>query len=243
MIGGGIDLSVGYQMAVVGCVSGIIMLETGLPFWLVWPVGIVLGFLMGTVNGIIASKLRLFPLIVTIATSEVFKGIAYTITSSKSYSGMPDAFRALYKTKVLGLPLDVYLALVIVIITWIVLNKTHFGRDILAVGGNKECARLSGIKSDLIQTLCFSITGAIFAIATLDMLAQQNMTSASTGPGTEITCLTAAIIGGISMMGGSRDGCRDFCNADDCKRYAAGRLGKLYTVYDKRRDIIAGYQL
>lgn len=202
MIGGGIDLSVGTQMAVVGCVSGIIMLETDLPFILVWPIGIVLGFLMGTLNGVIASKLKLFPLIVTIATSEVFKGIAYTITSSKSYSGMPDGFRALYRTKLLGLPLDVYLTLAVVIVTWLVLNKTHFGRDILAVGGNKECARLSGIKADLIQTLCFSLTGAIFAVATLDMLAQQNMTSATTGPGTEITCLTAAIIGGISMMGG-----------------------------------------
>ncbi|MCD7763426.1 MAG: ABC transporter permease [Lachnospiraceae bacterium] len=202
MIGGGIDLSVGYQMAVVGCVSGIIMVETSLPWWIVWPIGIVLGFLMGTLNGVIASKLHLFPLIVTIATSEVFKGIAYTITSSKSYSGMPDAFRALYKTKLFGLPLDVYLTILVVVATWIVLNKTHFGRDILAVGGNKECARLSGIRADLIQTLCFSITGAVFAIATLDMLAQQNMTSATTGPGTEITCLTAAIIGGISMMGG-----------------------------------------
>ncbi|MGN1004536.1 MAG: ABC transporter permease [Oscillospiraceae bacterium] len=202
MISGGIDLSVGNQMAVCGCAAGIIMVETDLPFWIVWPVAMVLGFLMGFLNGIIASKLKLFPLVVTIATSEVFKGIAYTMTSSKSYSGMPDGFRALYKTKFLGLPLDVYLCIVIVVITWIILNKTHFGRDVLAIGGNKECARLSGIKADLIQTMCFALTGVIFAIATMDMLAQQNMTSATTGPGTEITCLTAAIIGGISMKGG-----------------------------------------
>lgn len=202
MISGGIDLSVGNQMAVCGCVAAILMLETDLPFWVVWPVCIVVGLVMGCLNGLIASKLKLFPLVVTIATSEVFKGIAYTMTSSKSYSGMPDGFRALYKTKLLGLPLDVYLALLIVAATWLVLNKTHFGRDVLAIGGNKECARLSGIKADLVQTLCFAITGGIFAIATLDMLAQQNMTSATTGPGTEIACLTAAIIGGISMKGG-----------------------------------------
>lgn len=202
MISGGIDLSVGNQMAVCGCVAAILMLQTNLPFWVVWPVCIVVGLLMGCLNGLIASKLKLFPLVVTIATSEVFKGIAYTMTSSKSYSGMPDGFRALYKTKLLGLPLDVYLVLLIVAATWLVLNKTHFGRDVLAIGGNKECARLSGIKADLVQTLCFAITGGIFAIATLDMLAQQNMTSATTGPGTEITCLTAAIIGGISMKGG-----------------------------------------
>lgn len=202
MISGGIDLSVGNQMAVCGCIAAIIMLETNLPWWLVWPICIAAGFLMGSLNGLISAKLKLFPLVVTIATSEVFKGLAYTMTSSKSYSGMPREFRALYRTQLFGLPLDVYLAILIVVITWIVLNKTHFGRDVLAIGGNKECARLSGIKSDLIQTLCFAITGAIFAIATLDMLAQQNMTSATTGPGTEITCLTAAIIGGISMKGG-----------------------------------------
>lgn len=202
MISGGIDLSVGNQMAVCGCLAAIIMQETNLPWWVIWPVCILAGFAMGALNGLLASKLQLFPLVVTIATSEVFKGIAYTMTSSKSYSGMPDAFRALYKFKLLGLPLDVYLTILIVAVTWIVLNKTHFGRDVLAIGGNKECARLSGIKADLVQTLCFAITGAIFAIATMDMLAQQNQTSATTGPGTEITCLTAAIIGGISMKGG-----------------------------------------
>lgn len=202
MISGGIDLSVGYLMAVCGCVAAIMMKEVGLPFWTVWPICIVLGALMGTLNGFLSAKLGLFPLVVTIGTTEVFKGIAYTITSSKSYSGMPDAFRALYKTKFLGLPMDVYLMIAVVVVTWIVLNKTHFGRNVLAIGGNKECARLSGINVALTQTLCFTIMGAIMAIATLDMLAQQNMTSATTGPGTEITCLTAAIIGGISMMGG-----------------------------------------
>jgi ribose/xylose/arabinose/galactoside ABC-type transport system permease subunit len=202
MISGGIDLSVGNLMAVCSCTAAIMMLDFGLPVWTIWPVCIIVGALMGTLNGFLSAKLKLFPLVVTIGTSEVFKGISYTITSSRTFSGMPDSFRALYKTKFLGLPMDVYLALAIVIITWIVLNKTHFGRDVLAIGGNQECARLSGIKAGLVQTLCFSIMGGIFAIAALDMMAQQNMTSATTGPGTEITCLTAAIIGGISMMGG-----------------------------------------
>lgn len=202
MISGGIDLSVGYLMSVCSCTAAIIMLDYGISSWVVWPVCILVGALMGTVNGFLSAKLKLFPLVITIGTSEVFKGIAYTMTSSRTFSGMPDAFRALYRTKILGLPLDVYLAVVVVAVTWLVLNKTHFGRDVLAIGGNKECARLSGIKADLVQTLCFTLMGGIFAIAALDMMAQQNMTSATTGPGTEITCLTAAIIGGISMMGG-----------------------------------------
>lgn len=211
MIGGGIDLSVGYEMAMISTTSFLLMQNfTALnggecPAWFVLLIflwSIFLGFVMGTFNGVIVTKMKLAPLIVTIATSEVFKGICYTITNSKTYSGLPATFRVLYTKKILGLPLDVYLALLIVILTWFVLNKTHFGRDILAVGGNRECARLSGVKADFVQIMTFSITGAVFGLAALDMMAHQNMTSATSGPGTEITCLTAAIIGGISFMGG-----------------------------------------
>ncbi|NLV98192.1 MAG: ABC transporter permease [Clostridiaceae bacterium] len=211
MIGGGIDLSVGYEMAMVSTTSAIFMQNYmashngACPTWfilLIFLWAIVLGFVMGTFNGLLCAKLGLFPLIVTIATSEVFRGISYTITNSKTYAGMPDAFRAIYKTKFLGRPLDVFLALVCILLAWFVLNKTNFGRSILAVGGNSECARLSGIKTDLVQILTFSITGAVFGVAALVMMAQQNMTSSTTGPGTEFTCLTAAIIGGISFKGG-----------------------------------------
>ncbi len=211
MISGGMDLSVGYQMAMVSTTSFLLMNSYAtthggdVPAWFVLVIfgwGALLGFVMGLINGLIITKMKLFPLIVTIATSEVFKGICFTITNSKTYAGLPATFRALYTTKIAGLPLDVYIAIALVIITWFVLNKTHFGRDILAVGGNRECARLSGIRSDLIQTLCFSLTGSIFGIAALDMMAHQNMTSANSGPGSEFTCLTAAIIGGISAQGG-----------------------------------------
>lgn len=89
MISGGIDMSVGNQMAVCGCTAAIIMLETDLPIWVIWPVCMLIGFLMGCLNGIISAKLKLFPLVVTIATGEVFKGIVYTMTESKSYSANP----------------------------------------------------------------------------------------------------------------------------------------------------------
>jgi ribose/xylose/arabinose/galactoside ABC-type transport system permease subunit/acetyl esterase/lipase len=202
MISGGIDLSVGYQMAIVGSTSAILMQQYGVPLPAIILIAVVLGFAMGMVNGVLTAKLKLFPLIITLATSEAFKGIAFNITKAQTYSGMPDSFRALYTTKLLGIPLDVFIAIAMIAITWFVLNKTHLGRDILAVGGNKECARLSGINTNLVIMLCYGICGAIFAIAALVMLAQQNMTSATTGPGTEFLCLTAAIIGGVSMMGG-----------------------------------------
>ncbi|MBQ8264060.1 MAG: ABC transporter permease [Oscillospiraceae bacterium] len=212
MIGGGIDLSVGYEMAMVATSSYLLIQKmcpdgnfTAGHFVIIILWGVALGFVMGLINGVIVTKLKLFPLIVTMATSEVFKGICLTITQSKSYSGLPALFRSVYTIRLDwlgGLPIDVIIAFAIVLITWFVLNKTHFGRDILAVGGNRECARLSGIKADFIQTMTYAITGAVFGLAALDMMAHQNMTSATNGPGTEFTCLTAAIIGGISFMGG-----------------------------------------
>ena len=202
MLTGGIDLSVGYQMSIISCTSAILMLEFNAPVIVVILVSVVIGALCGLLNGVLAAKLKLFPLIITLATSEVFKGIAFNLTQGKTYSGMPEDFRWIYTEKFLGLPIDVYLAIAIIAIAWFVLNKTHFGRDVLAVGGSKEASRLSGINVSKTTMLAYATCSVIFAIATLDMMAQQNMTSATTGPGTEFTCLTAAIIGGVSMTGG-----------------------------------------
>lgn len=202
MLTGGIDLSVGYIMSISCCTAAILMTKLGFTPILVFPICVAIGFILGLFNGVLAAKLKLFPLIITLATSTVFQGITYTITKGQTYQGMPEMFRTLATKKFIGLPIDVWVMFIIVALVWFILNKTRFGRDILAVGGNKECARLSGIKVDLITMLCYAICGAIFAFAALDMLAQQNLASASTGPGTEFICLTAAIIGGISMMGG-----------------------------------------
>jgi ribose transport system permease protein len=204
MLTGGIDLSVGWLVAVVDVTAAILMANYGVSPWLIWPLCILIGGACGFLNGFLASKLHLFPLIITLATGQVFQGIASEIAQGKTILGSGDAFeafRGIYTIQFLGIRLDIYLAIFIVIVTWLVLNKTKFGRDVLAIGGSQETARLSGIKVALITTLAYTICGAIFAVAGLDMLAQQNNAQAVDG-GIEFTCLTAAIIGGISMMGG-----------------------------------------
>lgn len=200
MLTGGIDLSVGYIMATSACMM-FVMIEAKVPIAVAFILCIIIGFAMGLLNGVLAAKLKLFPLIITLATQMVFQGIALTISGGKTYYSLPDGFRNFFLTEFLGLPVDVWIAILCVIATWFVLNKTRFGRDVLAVGGNKECARLSGIKVDLVTMLCYAICGAVFAFAGLDMIAQQNSATASSA-GIEFTCLTAAIIGGISMVGG-----------------------------------------
>lgn len=202
MIGGGIDLSVGYQMSLVGVVTAILMTEMKLPVPLCMLLGLLLGTLLGTVNGLIVTKLKVFPLIVTLGMSTVFQGISYQITQAKTYRAFPDSFRYLATGKILGLNMDVWLAVCVVLAGAFILRKTYLGRHIMATGGNAEAARLSGIHTQFMQVFVYSVCGFLFALATIDMIAKANSTSSSFGPGTEFTCMTAAIIGGISFKGG-----------------------------------------
>jgi ribose/xylose/arabinose/galactoside ABC-type transport system permease subunit len=202
MIGGGIDLSVGYQMSLVGVVTAMMMVQFNLPVWLSILIGLALGTLLGTINGLIIANIRIFPLIVTLATSTVFQGLSYLVSQAKTFRGYPDSFLWITKGKILGMPFDVFLTILIVLFASFVYSKTKFGWNVMAIGGNEEASRLAGIKTKTLRVAVYSICGFFVAIATMVMIAKSNTTSSSFGPGTEFTCLTAAIIGGISFMGG-----------------------------------------
>ena len=200
MLTGGIDLSVGYIMATSACCCAI-MIGKGVPSFVAILICIVIGFALGLVNGILASKLKVFPLIITLATQMVFSGLVAVIAGKGKWN-VPVKDQWLNTTELLGLPISFWIGVVLIIVVWFVLNKMHFGRNILAVGGNKECARLSGINVNLVTMLCYAICGAFFALAGCVIMSVQGYADTTTGPGYEFVCLTAAIIGGISMMGG-----------------------------------------
>lgn len=202
MIGGGIDLSVGWQMSLVGVVTAMCMVTYHLPVWLCVLIGILLGTFLGFFNGMIVTNIRVFPLIVTIATSTVFQGISYIVSKGTTFRAYPAAFLLLTRGKLLGVSFDVWLTLVIVLLASFVYAKTSFGWNVLAVGGNDEAARLAGIKTKVMKISVYTICGFFTAIATMVMISKANTTNSSFGPGTEFTALTAAIVGGISFMGG-----------------------------------------
>jgi ribose transport system permease protein len=202
MIGGGIDLSVGWQMSLVGVVTAMCMMVFHLPVWLSILIGILLGTFLGFFNGIIVANIKVFPLIVTIATSTVFQGISYIISQAKTYRSYPDQFLFIARGKVLGIPFDVLLTILIVLFASFVYYKTTYGWNVLALGGNEEAARLAGIKTKAMKISVYTVCGFFTAIAALVMISKANTTNSSFGPGTEFTALTAAIVGGISFMGG-----------------------------------------
>jgi ribose transport system permease protein len=202
MLGGGIDISLGYQMSLVGVVTGMCMVVFHLPVWLSVLLGLLMGTFLGFVNGMIISRIDVFPLIVTVATSAVFQGISYLISSGKAYNNFPEEFLLLTKTEVLGIPLDILLTLIIVLFASFVFSETVFGFRLIALGGNEEPARLAGVNTRRMTIMMYSICGLITAIGTMVMLSKANYHQSAFGPGTEILVMTAAVIGGVSFMGG-----------------------------------------
>jgi ribose/xylose/arabinose/galactoside ABC-type transport system permease subunit len=202
MIGGGIDLSVGYQMSLVGVVTEMCMMVYQLPVWLAIIIGISLGTVLGLINGLIVTSIRIFPLIATLATATVFQGLSYIISRANTFRGYPEEFLFITKGNVLGIPFDIFLTAVIAIGVSIIFSETVFGFRLLALGGNEEASRLAGINTKRMKIAIYTICGFFTAIATMVMISKANTTNSSFGPGTEFIALTAAIVGGISFMGG-----------------------------------------
>jgi ribose transport system permease protein len=202
MIGGGIDLSVGYQMSLVGVVTAMMMVVFQLPVWLCVLTGLLLGTSLGLLNGLIVTSIRIFPLIATLATAAIFQGVSYMISRAETFRDYPDEFLVLTKSKVLGIPVDVWLALLIAIAATLVFNEFVYGSKVLALGGSEEGSRLAGINIRRMKISTYTLCGFLTAVGTMVMLSKANTVNSSFGPGTEFICLTAAIVGGISFMGG-----------------------------------------
>jgi len=202
MIGGGIDLSVGYQMSLVGVVTAMAMVAYHLLVWVAVLIGLALGTTLGLVNGLIVTSIRIFPLIATLATAAVFQGISYIVSKANTFRACPDTFLALTRARVLGIPLDILLALFVAVLVSVIYTETTFGYRLMALGGNEEAARLSGINTKRMKVSIYTICGFFTAVATMVMISKSNTTNSSFGPGTEFIALTAAIVGGVSFMGG-----------------------------------------
>lgn len=202
MIGGGMDLSVGGQMAVVGMVVGFLLVKLNLPIPVTALVGILTGIAFGTVNGIVAIKLKIMPIIVTLSTMLILQGVAYLITGGYPITGMPKPFLMLGQGYIGPIPIPVIIFVLFILFGWIVMNKTYLGRMIYALGGNKEAARLAGINVDKLTVMVYAFAGFAASIAALIMVARTNASQPGAGSSYPFDCMTAACLGGISIAGG-----------------------------------------
>lgn len=201
LISGGIDLSIGNIMVLSGIVMARILVDEGNVLIAVMA-GILTAVACGVLNGFIIAKSKCIPLIITLGTSQIFYGLALTISGGRimSFGG---AFNAIGKTKLFDIfPVMLFVLIAMVLISYIVMNKTKFGRRIVAIGGNEKNAFLSGISVTKYKVIIYGIAGLFCSIAAIIFSARIDSITANAGGGYETSALTAAIIGGVTFDGG-----------------------------------------
>lgn len=203
MISGGMDLSVGYQMSLVGITTSISIMWFHLPVVLAVIIGLATGVLLGFINGMAAVKLKVHPLIITLGTMTIFQGVSYIISNSNPVYGLPDSFKFLGQGYIGPIPFSVVAMVIVALLASFVLNRTYFGRYVYALGSNEEAAHLAGVDTKIIKICVFMICGLFVALASIILVGRAGSATSATGVGTEFTCMTAAVLGGISFKGGS----------------------------------------
>lgn len=201
LISGGIDLSIGNIMALSGVVMAR-LINSGTNVFLATFAGLAVGLLCGCLNGVIIAKSRAIPLIISLGTSQVFYGLSLTISSGRimSFNG---AYNAIGKTKLFNVfPVMLFFLAFMVFLSWVIMNRTKFGRRIVAIGGNERNAFLSGINVDRYKIILYSIAGFYCSVAAIIFSSRIDSITANAGIGYETSALTAAIIGGVTFDGG-----------------------------------------
>ena len=201
IISGGIDLSVG-PIAALAAVTTAALLVAGVPIPLAVLAALVVGVVCGLFNGLLITLGGLQPFIVTLGGLSLFRALALIFTGGTPIFGLPDGFRALTNGTLAGVPNPVVLVALLAVLAWTVLNKTPLGEYLMAVGGNPEAARISGVPVMLTKLSAYVISGVLAAIAALILLGRLGAAEPTMGNLWELDAIAAAAIGGASLMGG-----------------------------------------
>lgn len=201
ILSGGIDLSVGPVMALSGTVAAGLMVA-GVPVPLAMLAGLAVGTAFGAINGSCIAWLRMPPIIVTLATMGIARGLGLIYTGGYPISGLPDAFSWLGRGTLFGIQVPILVMLAVYLLAWIVLNQMPFGRHLYSVGGNVEAARLSGIRVPRVRLLVYVISGFTAALAGLVLSSRLMSGQPNAGEGFELDAIAAVVLGGAAIAGG-----------------------------------------
>ena len=199
---GNMDLSVGHMLGLIGIIMAK-MLVKDIPVPLAILIGVAAGAFCGFLNAFLIEAFKLPPFIVTIASSSLFLGAGYLITNMVPVSGLPKSFVNIGQGYFFGIPIPVYIMIAVIAVMAVLTNKTAFGRHAIAMGGNLEATRVSGI--DVVKTRFFVYIamGICCALAAVVMTARSASAQVTAGDGMEMDAITAVVIGGTSLMGGN----------------------------------------
>ncbi|HEY4161953.1 MAG TPA: ABC transporter permease [Dongiaceae bacterium] len=202
IVTGGIDLSVGSIFGFCAILLGVFWQNVGLPLPLAMVCAALVGALAGLGNGIIITRFRVPPLIATLATLALYRGLAEGISQARSVRGYPDWFFRLGQGDVLGVPTQLWLLFVFAILAAVLLGLTTFGRTVYAMGANEVAARFSGLNVDRAKLLIYTGSGLISGLAAVIFVSRVSTTRSDMGTGIELDVITAVVLGGTSIFGG-----------------------------------------
>lgn len=197
---GHIDVSVGSVLALIGCITASIMSKTQNLF-LAITVGLVIGVGVGFINGYVISKFRIPAFIMTLAMTTVARGAVLLFTNGVPVTDLGN-FKVLGQNSIGPIPISVLIFGFFFLISYILLNKTKFGRYVFAAGGNAQAATASGINVGKITILAYIYNGILTAAAGIVLMSRINSGQPAAGVGYEFDAITAVVVGGTSMMGG-----------------------------------------
>ncbi|MEG2383287.1 MAG: ABC transporter permease [Oscillospiraceae bacterium] len=202
LIAGGLDLSVGSQISLIGVLVATLIVNAGVNPILACIIGLICSTIIGYLNSVLIIKTNMWPMITTIAMMQVLQGVAYIITGGLPVYGMPDYMKAIGQGYLGPIPIPVIIMVVIMALGSFILNKTYFGRYLYAIGSNAEAARLSGINITKIKTIVYMICGLLAGIGGLIMMGRVASGQPKAGATFEMDVLTACVVGGVGLNGG-----------------------------------------
>lgn len=198
---GDFDLSVASVIACAGVTTAVIINMTE-SLWLGIGAGLLLGMACGFVNGFVIAKLKINALITTLATMQIVRGLAYIFSDGKAVGIEDERFFELGYATWFGLPAPIWLTIGTMIIFGFLLNKTTFGRNTLAIGGNEEAARLAGVPVVRTRIIIFILSGLVSAAAGIILASRMTSGQPMTSLGYELIVISACVLGGVSLKGG-----------------------------------------
>jgi len=200
---GEIDLSVGAMLGLIGVIVGKLMVDFDLSVPIAIIFALLSGVLFGTLNATLISAFSLPPFIVTLATASIFRGILFIATNMVPVILLPKAFLFIGQGYIGPVPVQVYILVLVFVAIYVIANRTKFGRYAVAIGANKEAARISGINIKRVRLYVYILVGLCVAIAAVIQTARSASAQTGAGLNMELDVIAAVVIGGTALYGGS----------------------------------------